>query len=190
MTSNFDASFSSRTYTPTPFSRHYRTRIHDTALSFRFFHRCYLLFCSFPYFRLARLFHAYLRGTYLPGLSGNLTLAPSPERSPYHFDLHPPTHSHPRSKLSLTLSDLRMHIHRHVDTDKHTFVTLFTHSWLTVENFVLSSLSFTLVTSHVDADIFINYVMFGFCFKRIATKFYITKYKIFYFVIFQEKRIM
>lgn len=30
----------------------------------------------------ARFFHAYLRGTYLPGLSGNLMLAPSPRRSP------------------------------------------------------------------------------------------------------------
>lgn len=35
------------------------------------------------------VFRAYLRGTYLPGLSGNLTPAPSPGRSPPFR--HPPT---------------------------------------------------------------------------------------------------
>lgn len=117
-------------HTPTPFSRHYRTRIHDTAPSFRFFCRCYLLFCSFPYLRLARLFRAYLRGTYLPGLSGNLTPAPSPERSPCHFNSHPPTHMLVQNYLSrfptsaCTFTTCR---HRHTYTHVHYII----HSLLT-----------------------------------------------------------
>lgn len=50
----------------------------------------------------------------------------------------PPIYSHARSKLSLTFSDLCLHIHKHVDTDTHTFIVLFTHFWLTTENFILT----------------------------------------------------
>lgn len=87
---------------------------------------------SFPSFLLVSLafFRAYLRGTYLPGLSGNLTFAPSPERSPCHSDTHPsihsPTHSHARSKLSLTFSDTHsQHMYRHA----YTLFYLLTFNW-------------------------------------------------------------
>lgn len=173
-------------FSHTPFSRHYRTSIHDTALSFCFFCRCYLLFCLFLYLRLARLFCAYLRGTYLPGLSRNLTLAPSPERSSIPTPIHPPTCS-----FTLTLFDLCMHKHVDTDTHTHTFIILFFQSRLTVENFILSSLSLDLVTSHVSTFGYLLIMSYSnFILRELPQNLFYIKYKFFFIFPFEEKRIM
>lgn len=97
LTRNFDVGLSFRSLcTLTPFPRHYRARFHTA--------RVLLAFSSnagnpppvcpiptrFPSHWLARFFRAYLRDTYLPRLSGNLTPASSPGRSPPFR--HTPTH--------------------------------------------------------------------------------------------------
>lgn len=64
--------------------------------------------------RLAWFLRAYLRGTYLPELSGNLTPAPSPGRSPPFQPTHPPCF---RNYLSHFPTSPRAH------TDKHTHTT-------------------------------------------------------------------
>lgn len=197
VTRNFDAFFSFRLPTPlhmpTPFPA---PLSHDASLSPYFFQHpqgCYLPFSLFS----ARFPNsvAYLRDTYLPRLSGNLTPVPSPERSHCHSDIHPPTHM----LVQIYLLRLPTFAHTFTDTQIYTHsLSYIVHSLSTDDekqyrkksfDWILISLSFDLVTSHVDTFIYytvISYITIAFYFKRILVAKFIY-IKIQKFLFFYQK---
>lgn len=171
MTRNFGVALSSRSLRmPTPFPHHYRARFHSAAL-----------FSLFPVSvstssplslpvslipRLAWFFYAYLRGTYLPELSGNLTPAPSPGRSP-PFQ-HPPT---VLSKLSLTFPDLSAHTYRQTHAHYPRTRRFSDGRKLWPDIILVASLTWTLLLDVVDMSVSCVVSYIEFYYREISAKF-------------------